>query len=116
LLLLILAYIIFIVLKRKDIAFWGRRVLTLAIAGLALCCLVVIRDDYAESLQGGTGFFPLDSIQIYVAYALGAVNGFAALSTLLVRRQPYREAMFHILSSSIIIKAVMVEVSRIILA
>ena len=111
----VLAYIVFIAVKRKGIELWGRKTLILALAGLVLCCFAVMRDDYVESLQGGTGLFPLDSIQMTLAYIGGAVNGFAVLSSLLVRNQKYRKAMFFILSGSIVFKAVVVEASRILI-
>jgi hypothetical protein len=111
-LLAVAAYIVITITRYKKIEKWGRRVLVLAITGLALCCFVATRDDYVASLQGGTGVFALDSIQVYLAYAGGAVNGFATLSSIFVRNQKYRRLMFFILSGSIIFKAVLIEASR----
>lgn len=116
LLLAVLVYIAFTIAKQKKLENWGQRTLILALAGLTLCCFVVMRDDYVEALQGGTGFFSLESIQICLAYIGGAVNGFAALSSIFVRNQKYRKVMFLVLSGSIIFKAILIEASRIIMA
>ena len=111
-----LGYAVFTKVKHKEIEQWGRRTLILALVGLVLCCFAVMRDDYVEALQGGTGFFPMDSVQIYFAYIGGAINGFAALSSIPVRSQKYRKAMFFVLSGSVVFKAVLIEASRIIMA
>jgi len=115
-LLAVLAYIVITTVRRKGIERWGRRTLILALVGLVLCCLVVMRDDYVAALQGGTGFFPLDSIQIYLAYIGGAVIALSSLSSIFVRNQKYRKVMFFVLSASIIFKAVLIELSRILMA
>lgn len=115
-LLAVLTYIVFTAVKQKEIQKWELRTLILTLAGLALCSFVVIRDDYVEALQGGTGSFSLESMQINLAYIGGAVNGFAALSSILVRNQKYRKIMFFVLSGSIIFKAILIEASRIIMA
>lgn len=115
-LLAVLAFIIFTFVKRNGIERWGRRTFILAVAGLVVCCFVSTRDGYVDALQGGTGFFTLDSPQIFLASVAGAVNGFATLSSIFVRNQKYRKAMFFILSGSIVFKACLIEISRIVLA
>ena len=115
-LLAVLTLIVLIAVRRKGIMHWGRRTLVLALAGLILCCLVALRDDYVAALQGRTGFFPLDSVQIYLAYIGGAVIAFSSLSSIFVRNQKYRKVMFFILSGSIIFKAVLIELSRMLIS
>ena len=112
LLIVIAAFIALVAVRQKKIEKWGRLTLILAVTGLVLCCFVATRDGYVDALQGGTGVFALDSIQIYLAYAGAAVNGFTLLSSAFVRNQKYRKAMFFVLSGSIIFKAVLIEVSR----
>ena len=56
-LLAILIIIVYTAVKHKKIEKWGRRTFALAIIGLALCCLVVLRDGYVDTLQGGIGLF-----------------------------------------------------------
>ncbi len=112
-LLIILAYMVFTVKNHKKTELWGRKTFVLAIIGLFLCIFAVLRDDYATALQGGTGVFPLDSLQIYLAYLGGAVIGFSTLSSIFVSNQRYRKTMFFVLSGAIIFKAGVIEISRI---
>ena len=112
----LLAFIAFTAVKQKEIEQWGRRILILAVFGLAVCCLVVSRDGYVDLLQGGTGVFALDSMQITLAYIGGAVNAFSSLSSIFVRNQRYRKVMFFVLSGSIIFKVVLIELSRMLMA
>jgi len=104
---------IFLVSRKSER--WGRRILAVASAGLLLCIFAVMRDGYAESMMGGTGLFDLGSLQIRLAYAGGAVIGFAVLSSLFVRNQNYRKIMFYLLSAAVVCKALLIEVSRILM-
>lgn len=113
LLLAVLIYIILASIKHREIKKWGRKTLILAITGLLLCIFVVLRDDYAEALQGGTGLFSLESLQINLAYLGGAVTGFSILSSIFIRNQKYRKIMFFVLSGAIIFKIGLIEISRI---
>ena len=115
LLVAVLAFIAYHLLKQKEIERWGRRSLILVISGLILCSFVCMRDGYVDSLQGGTGLFSLDSAQIFLAYAAAAVIAVSAISSIFVRNQKYRKVMFFILSVSIIFKVVLIEVSRVLM-
>jgi len=115
LLLAVLIYIIITSTKHREIEKWGRKTLILAITGLLLCIFVVLRDDYAEALQDGTGLFSLESLQINLAYLGGAVIGFSTLSSIFIRNQKYRKITFFILSGSIIFKIGLIEISRIVM-
>lgn len=115
LLIAVLIYIILTAAKHRKIKAWGRKTLILAITGLLLCIFVVLRDDYAEALQGGTGLFSLESLQINLAYLGGAVIGFSTLSSVFIRNQKYRKIMFFILSGALIFKVGLIEISRIVM-
>lgn len=114
-LLIVFTYMVLAVVKHKKIELWGRKTFVLAVTGLLLCIFAVLRDDYAMALQGGTGVFPLESLQINLAYFGGAVIGFSTLSSIFISNQKYRKVMFFILSSAIILKAGVIEISRIML-
>ena len=114
-LLIVFIYMVLVVAKHKKIELWGRKTFVLAVIGLLLCIFAVLRDDYATALQGGTGVFPLESLQINLAYFGGAVIGFSTLSSIFISNQKYRKAMFFILSGAIILKAGVIEISRIML-
>lgn len=109
----VLFYILLIATKHMKIEKWGRKTLILAITGLLLCIFVVLRDDYVVAVQGGTGLFSLESLQINLAYLGGAVIGFSTLSSIFIRNQKYRKIMFFVLSGAIIFKAGLIEISRI---
>ena len=115
-LLVVLAMIIYTGVRHKKIEKWGRRTLALAFIGLILCCLVAMRDGYVDALQGGTGLFSLASVQISLAYIGGIAIAFSSLSSIFIRNQKYRKVMFFVLSGAIIFKAVIIEVSRIVMS
>jgi len=115
LLIAVLIYIILTATKHREIEKWGRKTLILAITGLLLCVFVVLRDDYAEALQGGTGLFSLESLQINLAYLGSVVIGFSTLSSIFIRNQKYRKIMFFILSGAILFKTGLIEISRIVM-
>lgn len=118
-LLFVLGYIVLSIIKQKEIAKWGRKILFLALIGLFLCIFVAMRDEYVVSAQGmidGTGtvgLFAIDSWQSNFACLGGAVIALSSLSSVFVRNQKYRKIMFFILSGTILLKALLVELSRI---
>lgn len=111
--LVLLAFIIRTITKHNGIERWGRRILFLIFTGLLLCIFVVMRDDYALALQGGAGLFPLESMQINLAYIAAGVIGISSLSTVFVHNQKYRKTVFFIVSAAILFKVGLIEISRI---
>jgi hypothetical protein len=105
--------------KHKSINKWGRKIAILALLGLVVCCLVAVRDGYYLSVQASfdnkaaAGLFTLDSIQSTVCCIGGAIIAFSSLITIFVRNQKYRKVMFCVLSATIIIKMLIIEISRI---
>ena len=116
LLLAITVYITVIAVRRNKIEKWGRWTLILAVVGLILCCLVAMRDGLVDTMQGGTGLFSLTSVQISLASVGGFVIAYSALSSIFIRNQKYRKVMFFVLSGAILCKAVLIEVSRIVMS
>lgn len=111
-------YIAFTMVKHKSVEFWGRRVATLALLGLLVCCFVATRDGYHLSVQASfdasvvAGLFTIASIQSTLCCIGGAVIAFSSISSIFVKNQKYRKAMFFALACTIIIKTVIIEVSR----
>lgn len=110
---------IFITLaNHKKIEFWGIKTAFLSILGLILCCFVSLRDGYDLSVQASidstitAGLFTVNSIQSTLCCIGGATIAFCALSTIFVKNQKYRKAMFLVLSSTIIVKTLIIEISR----
>lgn len=107
--------------KQNQITSWGKRIIILALWGLLICIFTAARDGYALSVQVSMGdqvspgLFALDSIQSTLACIGGAVIAFCSLSSIFVRKQGYRKAMFFILSAAIIFKTLVIEISRILL-
>lgn len=120
LLIIILAFIIHSIINSKKLTSWRYRINFLALTGLLLCIFVAARDNYAVSVKGmidGTdtnGVFSTDSLQSNIACLGGAIIAFSSLSGIFVRNEKYRKIMFFILSFTIIFKACLIEISRII--
>ena len=113
-----LGYIGYNVFKHKEIQYWGRRIAILAMWGLLLCCFVAMRDNYHLSVQASfdanvlPGRFEIDSIQSNLCCIGGGVIAFSAISSIFVKKQKYRKAMFMVLGATIIIKTLVIEISR----
>ncbi|MEG0468375.1 MAG: hypothetical protein RR562_00545 [Longicatena sp.] len=114
LLVVLLVYVGMVLIRRKEIVRWNKHVYSLIGIGLVLCCFVVMRDRYVESVQGGEGVFLLDSIQILSAYVLAMCIGGIALVSFVIRKKKYQKIMFYILTCVILCKVLIIEISRVI--
>lgn len=107
--------------KRSEINSWGKKIALLALWGLLICIFASTRDRYVQSVQAAMdpkvlpGVFTADSIQSVLCSIGGAVIAFSSLSSIFVKKQGYRKAMFFILSASIIFKVLVIEISRLFL-
>jgi hypothetical protein len=105
--------------QEKKINHWGCRVALLFVLGLLVCIFVAIRDNYHLSVINMTnpniapGVFTAESIQSTLCCLGGAIIAFCSLSSVIIRRQGYLKTMFFILSATIILKAFVIEISRI---
>lgn len=121
LLIIILVFILNSIINRNKITSWRGRLIILAFTGLLLCIFAATRDNYVLSVQGmidGTGtsgIFSTDSFQSNVACLGGAIIAVSSLSGIFVRNEKYRKFMFFTLASTIIFKACIIEISRIII-
>lgn len=113
-----LVYIVYTVRKQADITCWGRKVALLAITGLLVCCFVAVRDEYHLSVQASMdgsitpGLFTIDSIQSTICCIGGMVIAFASLSSVFIRNQKYRKMMFLVISVMMVMKTLVIEISR----
>lgn len=104
--------------KTKKINLWGRRIAVLALFGLALCCFVATRDNYHLSVQSSfdqtvsAGLFTLESIQSTVCSIGGAIIALASISSIFVKKQRYRKIMFFIIGVTMLVKTLVIEISR----
>lgn len=114
----IVFYIIYTAVKQKQIEHWGRRIALLALFGLVTCCFVAARDGYYLSVQASfntavtAGLFKIDSLQSTLCCIGGAIIAFSSLSSIFIKNSKYRKVMFFVLSSAIILKILIIEISR----
>ncbi len=117
-LIIVFGYIAYTIRKQGSIEYWGRRIAFLAVFGLAVCCFVATRDNYHLSVQASIdgsvnpGIFTIESIQSKICCIGGAVIAFSALSSIFIKKPKYRKAMFLLLSAMIVIKTLVIEISR----
>ena len=118
LLILTFGYIVSVIRKESSIKEWGRRIAFLAVLGLVVCCFVAARDNYHLSVQASIdgsvnpGIFTIESVQSTICCIGGAIIGFSVLSSIFVKNQKYRKWMFLLLSAMIIMKTLIIEVSK----
>ena len=105
--------------RQNEINSWGKRIAVLALTGLLICIFAATRDGYDLSVQASIdhstlpGVFTASSIQSILCSLGGAVIAFSIFSSIFVKKQWYRKAMFFTLSSVIIFKVFVIEISRI---
>lgn len=114
------AFISLNVIKHKGVEYWGRKVAVLALLGLLTCCFVATRDGFHLSVQSSfdetvpSGLFTINSIQSTLCSIGGAIIAFSSISSIFVKNQKYRKTMFFVLSSAIILKTLVIEISRLV--
>lgn len=105
---------------RGRAAGWGRRLLILVSAGLLVCILAAIRDDYALSVAaastgGETGLFTAESFQSVSASLAGLAIAAVSFSAMFIRKDKFRKAAFFMVSGIFVFKLLLVEASRIVM-
>jgi len=122
---LLVVFLVFLgvmVKKRAEVRHWGRFVLSVCPVGLYICILGATRDGLhltvQQAIDGSVdpGLFPLVSAQTIVGAVLGIVIVISAILCLFLKKQRAREALFFIIAGSMLLKIVMIEASRIMLA
>lgn len=105
--------------NRNLIAFWGRRTLFLFILGLVICCLAATRDGLYQTIQCAIdgscapGLFSLVSIPTIIGCIGAAMIIISFIATPIAKSQHMREIWFYIMSSGILLKVIVIEMSRI---
>ncbi len=118
LVLVVCAYIGLNIINHKKVEYWGRKIAVLTVVGLLVCCVVATRDGYHLSVQASfdetitAGMFTINSIQSILCCIGGAIIAFSAISSIFVKNQKYRKIMFLALSCTIILKTLIIEISR----
>lgn len=114
----ILAYFVFTAARQAQMTHWGRRTGLLAAMGLVLCCFVVVRDGYVNSVTAlfdpavAPGLLAADGFIATLCYAGGAAVAIVLLFCLLARKQHLRKGAFFALGGVILLKTLLVEIGR----
>ena len=105
--------------NRNMIDYCGRRSVFLFIFGLIICCLAATRDGLDQTIQCALegscapGLFSLISIPTIVGCIGASMIIIAFIATPIARSQHMREIWFYVMSSGILLKIVVIEMSRI---
>lgn len=115
----ILGFIICLFYKRGNITNWGRYIIIMAVVGLTLCCFVAARDSYHLSVQASMdadiqpGLFSIDSLQSSLCCIGGGIIFASLIVSAFVKKQQYRKLLFVTMSAVVIMKIIIIELSRI---
>lgn len=115
----VLCYIWITTANRRRITSWGSRVWCLFALGFTACVFAAARDGYYLSVKASDnpgiqpGLFATGSFQSVLCSLGGAVILLCSLSSLLVKSQEYRRAVFFVLSAIITVKILLIEAARI---
>ena len=124
--LILIGYIAFCILTRKQTQHWGLRSLILLVYGLVVCCFAATRDGLDKTIKNAIdgscdpGLFQLISIPniagcigvLFPGGALAVIVGIIA--TPIAKTQAAREVWFYVMSGGITLKILTVEIARII--
>lgn len=120
--LLLVGFIGFSICNRSNIRFWGRRTLFVLVYGLTVCCFAAARDGLDKTIQSvidascAPGIFPLVSVPNIIGCIGAAIIIIAAIATPIAKSQHMREIWFYLMSGGVLLKVVVMEISRILLA
>ena len=122
--LMIVALLMFIgysIHTRESINSWGIRILALFFFGLVICCFAATRDGLDKTIQStidnscSPGIFSLISLPTIIGVVCAVIIIIASIVALITKSQNVREILFYIISSSITVKILTIEISRIII-
>lgn len=112
------AFALYSFVRRDAIQAWGIRTLLMLLLGLSLCCAAAMRDGYHLSVQHAIdgsvapGLFTVQSLPSIVGGVLALVAVMCATLSIFLREA--RQALFFVMSGSLLCKMVFIEASRII--
>lgn len=115
----LVGFIGYTIVNRGNIHFWGRRSLFVLAYGLVICCFAAARDGLDKTIQYtidgscNPGLFSLVSVPNIVGCVGAAIILIAAIATPIAKSQHMREIWFYVMSCGVILKIVVMEISRI---
>ncbi len=114
-----LGFIVYTILRRSEIQYWGWRSLVLLIFGLVICCLAAARDGLDRTIQHAIdgscapGLFPLVSVPTVIGCIGALLILIAAIATPIAKTQRMREIWFYVIAGGAGLKIVTMELARI---
>lgn len=115
----LLSFIVYSIINRANIQYWGRRSLFLLIYGLVICCFAATRDGLDKTIRCAIdgscqpGIFKLLSIPTVVGCIGALMIIVAAVATPIAKSQHARQIWFYVMSCGTLLKVVTVEIARI---
>ena len=115
----LVGFIGYTISNRSNIHFWGRRSLFVLAYGLVICCFAATRDGLDKTIQYtidgscNPGIFSLVSIPNIIGCVGATIIIVAAIATPIAKSQHMREIWFYVMSCGVILKIVVMEISRI---
>ena len=106
--------------NRTSINCWGRRSLFLLAYGLVICCFAAARDGLDKTIQNtingscAPGVFSLVSIPNLIGCIGATIIIISAVATPIAKSQHMRQIWFYVMSSGVMLKILVMEVTRII--
>lgn len=116
----LIGYMVYTILHRSTIHYWGRRTVLLFILGLIICCLAATRDGLDKTIQYTIdqsclpGLFSLISIPNIIGCIGAVLIMISLIATPLSHSQSMRAFWFYMMTSGIMLKVIIIEISRII--
>ena len=116
----LVGFIGYTISNRSNIHFWGRRSLFVLAYGLVICCFAATRDGLDKTIQYtidgscNPGLFSLVNVPTIVGCVGAAIIIVAAIATPIAKSQHMREIWYYVMSCGVILKIVVMEISRII--
>lgn len=116
----LLGFMGYTVVRRENVTYWGRRSLLLLVFGLVICCFAAARDGLDKTIQNAVdgscapGVFPLVSFPNLIGCIGAAVIVIAAIATPIAKSQQAREVWFYVMSGGALLKIAVMEIARIV--
>ncbi len=116
----LVGFIGYTISNRSNIHFWGRRSLFVLAYGLVICCFAATRDGLDKTIQYtidgscNPGIFSLVSIPNIIGCVGATIIIVAAIVTPIAKSQHMREIWLYVMSGGVMLKIVVMEISRII--
>lgn len=105
----LVAFLAWTVVRGRHVEAWGRRILLATLVGTALSGLSATRDAFMMD----NALFALTGAQSLICSIAGGIIYLLGLTALVVRRQGWRKAVFHVVAALLVVQIITIEGTRI---